>query len=156
MTHLQTISQTLGVILSTCALIAIIVRVILVPYLREHLVKPVARVETQVTEHPEHPLPAEEREPTLRDDLRDVREDLRHINRYLETHVEWSQERAARIEREIGDLRETAADHAAEILHQRERIGEHDQQIAGHAVELTAQDRRIAALEADRHRPPSG
>lgn len=88
----------------------------------------VAQVRKQVSE-----APAEAEEPTT------LREDVRIMSRFMEAHIEWSQEWTSRIDAAVDDLG-TRADATDATL------TEHGQMLTDHAS-------RIAALEAHRCGP---
>lgn len=80
------ITWTLGTALSLAALVGLGVRFILMPYLREHLVKPMALVQKQVTENSHHNAV-----PTVLDRIDDVRQEVATLNETLEDHMAYSE-----------------------------------------------------------------
>jgi hypothetical protein len=96
------ITWTLGTVLSLSAVLGLLVRYLLLPYLREHLVRPVAQVKKQVTEN--HHSNAH---PTVMDRIDDVHTEVRTLGSLWEAHMEWSDRWTALIQREIDDLRRT-------------------------------------------------
>ena len=91
------ITWVLGTIVTGLVLIGFAVRYVLMPYLRDHLVKPVEAVRKQVTDN--HHANAE---PTLPDRIDEVRTEVSALARFLEGHVQsserWLDMLVARIE----------------------------------------------------------
>jgi hypothetical protein len=78
----ETVTWTLGTIIGLAAIIGLLVRLMLLPYLREHLVEPVREVKQQVTEnHHENP------DATLPDRLDDLHSDVRTLTKVLDGHL---------------------------------------------------------------------
>lgn len=97
----EAITWTLGTIVTTFVIIGILVRLVLLPYLREHLIAPVKQVEKQVTVNHHSSL-----EPTVLDRIDDVQQEVKVLGRMLEGHMEWSERWVDLIEREQDLLRQ--------------------------------------------------
>lgn len=112
----QQITWTLGTVIALSTLVGLAVRFVLMPYLREHLVKPMRQVEKQVTEN-HHSNP----KPTILDRLDDIEKALLHTQAEQARHRE---DERARLDR--GDARmeriEESIGHVSEgFLSWRER-----------------------------------
>ena len=108
----ELITWTLGTILATAAVVGLVGKWILLPYLREHLVKPVAHVREQVQNS---------HSTNLRDDIdalrssvdeavteaRAARVEMRAVAAMYEGHVQWSERWVALMERELDALRDS-------------------------------------------------
>lgn len=99
----ETISWVLGTSISVSILIGLLIKFVLMPYLREHLVKPMKQVEKQVTEN--HHSNAK---PTMLDRFDDIEKAIAEVRRDMHTmagmyegHVSWSERWTALIEREL-------------------------------------------------------
>jgi hypothetical protein len=90
------ITWTLGTALACGALIAAAVRLVLLPYLREHLVDPVREVKKQVTEN-SHSNP----EPTVLDKIDDVRLQVGALARVIDGHLDSSDRNLDLIDRSL-------------------------------------------------------
>lgn len=94
------ITFTLGTFVTICTIIALAVKFILLPWLREHLVAPVAETRRQVSEN-NHANP----EPTLPDRIEDLATDIRALTHVMDQHLSWSDRWSALVEREVDQLR---------------------------------------------------
>lgn len=92
----EAITWTLGTLLTVFAVLGVLVRYVLLPYLREHLIAPVKQVEKQVTEN-HHSNST----PTVLDRIDDVQQEVRVLGRMLEGHMDWSERWVNLIEREL-------------------------------------------------------
>ncbi len=122
-------SATLGVL----ALVGLAVRFVLVPYLREHLVRPVQETHRQVTQN-RH----ESREPTVVDRIDDVLGEVRRLadsttatqsianaalksasgaHRRIDDHVAWAREEDNRLWSAVSDARHRAEEEREEPPH---------------------------------------
>lgn len=104
------ITWVLATTLAVCAVVGMLVRWVLLPYLREHLVEPMKTVKKQVTEnhHSNH-------EPTvldhiddvgqqiesLRGDLQEMQKDYVALAGAMGKHLNWSEEEVWRLWRAI-------------------------------------------------------
>jgi hypothetical protein len=77
------ITWLLTTLLATAALVSLGVRLILLPYLREHLVNPMREVQKQVTENHHSSQP-----PTVLDRIDDVQTEVVALAERLEEHIE--------------------------------------------------------------------
>lgn len=100
------ITWVLGTIVTVCFLAGAAVRYVLIPYLREHLVKPVEEVHTAVTENHHKHSP-----PTLPDRVAAVQSDVSALTAVLEGHLDSSDrwlthitERLAKVEARVASL----------------------------------------------------
>ena len=84
---LEAITWAVGTAISVSVLIGLMVQHILVPYLRDHLVVPIQRVEHQVTANGGTSSP-----PTVPDKLSDLRADIAAVRALLDEHLRWSRE----------------------------------------------------------------
>lgn len=96
----ESITWTLGTIIAVFVILGVVVRLVLVPYLREHLITPVKQVEKQVTEN--HHSNAQ---PTVLDRIDDVQQSVKALAGVLEGHMTWSERWTDLIEREIDLVR---------------------------------------------------
>jgi len=80
------------------------VRYILVPYLRDNLVRPVKDVRRQVTEN-HHDAPGR---PTVLDRIEDVHDEIRALAHVMDQHMSWSERQASLVDRKIKALRKQA------------------------------------------------
>jgi len=92
----EAITWTLGTLLTVFAVLGLLVRYVLLPYLREHLIAPVKQVEKQVTENHHS-----NETPTVLDRLDDVQQEVRVLGRMLEGHMDGSGRWVGVIEREL-------------------------------------------------------
>ncbi|MBB3041230.1 hypothetical protein [Nocardioides soli] len=92
----EAITWTLGTLIAGFAILGVLVRLVLLPYLREHLIAPVKQVEKQVSENHHSNEP-----PTVLDRLDDVQQEVKVLGRMLEGHMEWSERWVKLIEREV-------------------------------------------------------
>lgn len=97
----DTVTFLLSTAVTTSIIVGLVVRYVLMPYLRDHLVKPVQETHQQVTQN--HHLSAEA--PTLPDRLEDLQVDLRTLTLLLDQHVSWSLGEHNNIDRELDKLR---------------------------------------------------
>lgn len=109
----ELITWTLGTITTLCVLLGLAVRFILVPYLREHVIKPVKQVEKQVSENAHA-----NKTPTVLDKIDDVQSgvddvtkrqdemaiDMKLLREMFKGHIEWSEEWVERIEKDVHRL----------------------------------------------------
>lgn len=92
-----TIRDTVSTAFTVALLLGLMVRYVLVPYLRDHLVKPVEDVRAQVSDN--HHATAET--PTLPDRIEDVHTEVRALARVMDVHMSWSEEKSALVDREL-------------------------------------------------------
>ena len=97
------ITWTLGTVIALSVIVGIVVRVILLPYLREHLVKPMGVVKEQVKNS--HGTNLRDELDNTRDDINALRADVRSVSEQIKGHITWSERWAKVIEREIDDIR---------------------------------------------------
>lgn len=97
------ISWILGTTVSLSIIIGLIVKFILMPYLRDHLVRPMKQVEKQVSENHHS-----NKNPTVLDRIDDVQQDVKALRaemagmaRMYEGHLNWSERWVGLIEREL-------------------------------------------------------
>ena len=81
------------------SLIGLAVRFVLVPYLKEHLIKPVKSVEQQVTVNKHVTRP-----PTMLDKIDTVQREVASMARMFEGHMQWSEQWVRAIEEQIEGL----------------------------------------------------
>lgn len=91
----------LGAAVSFCILSGLVVRFILMPYLREHLLTPVQETHHQVTENN-----GGSEQPTVLDAIHDVQRDVTALARVMDAHMDWSDRWTDLWEREIARLKE--------------------------------------------------
>jgi len=94
------ITWTLCTIIAVFAILGVIVRLVLVPYLREHLITPVKQVEKQVTENHHS-----NETPTVLDRIDDVQTAIKALAHAFDGHLDWSESWTKLIEREIDLVR---------------------------------------------------
>lgn len=108
------ITWMLGTTASILVLVGILVRYVLLPYLREHLIAPVKQVEKQVSENHHS-----NKEPTVLDRIDDVQTELRALVKQVTSlaavveahadvqteHSKWSGEWTQRIEKDVTELK---------------------------------------------------
>ena len=104
------LTWTLGTVIALSVIVGIVVRVILLPYLREHLVKPMGVVKEQVKNS--HGTNLRDDLDNTRDDINALRADVRSVSEQIkvqsaiyECHITWSERWVKVIEREIDDIR---------------------------------------------------
>jgi hypothetical protein len=104
------ITWTLGTVIALSAILGIVVRVILLPYLREHLVEPMGVVKEQVKNS--HDANLRDDLDSTRDDINALRADVRSVSEQIkvqsamfEGHITWAERLVKVIEREIDDIR---------------------------------------------------
>jgi hypothetical protein len=108
------VTWVLGTIVTGLVVVGFAVRYVLVPYLRDHLVRPVEDVRKQVSENSHTNTPA-----TLPDRIEDVHAEISALARVLEGHLESSDrwldalfKRIERLENRVGHhLREHMRQH---------------------------------------------
>lgn len=98
----QQITWTLGTIIALSTVLGLAVRLILLPYLREHLVKPMRQVEKQVTEN-HHSNP----KPTILDRLDDIERAVVNTQAEMARHREDEQARLDRGDARMGRIEES-------------------------------------------------
>lgn len=107
------VTWTLGTIIALFTVLGLIVKFVLVPYLKEHLVDPMKQVEKQVSEnHHSNEVPTvldriddvSKAVTSLRDELKT---EVRVLASMYEGHMEWSDRWVKLIEREIDHIRGT-------------------------------------------------
>lgn len=101
------VAAVLGLVLSTLALVGLAVRFILVPYLRENLVKPIQRTEHAVRANghrdPENPTMRDQFSDVLtelrglREDVAEVKSDVNDVKSAQIQHLAWSNEETSRL-----------------------------------------------------------
>jgi len=96
------VTWILGTILALGTLVAGLVRFMLLPYLREHLLTPVKETRAQVTEN-NHTQPHDQ--PTVMDRLDDVQRDVKAISHVMDVHMDWSERKVKSTERRLKLLR---------------------------------------------------
>jgi hypothetical protein len=115
------ITWVLGTMLSLATLAALLVRFVLFPWLKDHLVSPVRETHRQVAENGH----ADQEQPTIPDRLEDLsaqvaqatqaheqqNKDTRAITRVLDEHLRWSNRFETTVERELQQLRDWLAAH---------------------------------------------
>lgn len=94
----EIVTWTLGTLLSVLLFLGLATRYVLVPYLRDHLVRPVKETHQQVTEN--HHT---NNNPTLPDRIEDLHTDIRTLTRLLDYHVAWSEREHRRIDNDLID-----------------------------------------------------
>lgn len=97
----DTVTFLLTTLTTLLVLVGLAVRYVLMPYLREHLIRPVKETHEQVTVNGHEATQA----PTLPDRLDDIATDVGTLTRVLGDHVEWSETEHERIDRELADRR---------------------------------------------------
>lgn len=102
----DTVTFLLTTLLALCALTSLVVKFVLIPYLREHLLSPVRETHQQVTENG-HVDPGT---PTLPDRLATISEKQQTIQTVLNRHVAWSIAEHQRIDRELAQRQEQEDD----------------------------------------------
>jgi len=95
------VTWILGTLLALGTLVAGLVRFMLLPYLREHLVEPVKATQAQVTEN-SHNEPHDS--PTVMDRLDDVQTDVKAISHVMDVHMDWSERKVKRTDRKLKQL----------------------------------------------------
>ena len=95
------VTWILGTLLALGTLVAGLVRFMLLPYLREHLVEPVKATQAQVTEN-SHNAPHDS--PTVMDRLDDVQTDVKAISHVMDVHMDWSERKVKRTDRKLKRL----------------------------------------------------
>lgn len=107
------VTWILGTTLSISAIIGLVVKFVLMPYLRNHLVEPMKQVEKQVSENHHSNL-----KPTVLDRIDDVqqsvqemRSEIQVMSSMYEGHVNWSEKWSGLVEREL--------DFVKNMLHHR-------------------------------------
>lgn len=95
----DTVTFLLSVLTSLIVLSAMVVRYVLLPYLRDHLIEPVRETHKQVTENEKSPG-----SPTLPDRLHDLQTDVGTLTRLLDAHVEWSASEHDRLDEALAEL----------------------------------------------------
>lgn len=120
----DTVTWVLTTLIALTVLIGLAIRLILLPYLREHLVAPMAQVKRQVSENHHH-----NKEPTLPDRIDDVAQatsavgrDVKALTRVFDEHLEFSDRWIDLIEREI-DLIKSKLTHRQEEGPNHEEAG---------------------------------
>jgi hypothetical protein len=98
---IEKLGAIMGLILSTLAVVGLAVRFILVPYLRENLVKPLQRTEHAVTANGHR----DPENPTMRDQFADVKVLISALDNKLDGHLAWSNEETSRLWRAISDAK---------------------------------------------------
>lgn len=107
----ETITWTLATILSLCAVLGLAVRFVLLPWLKDHLVLPVAETHRQVSENGH----VDRTTPTIPDRLEDLSakvddateahavqtRDLAALNRVLDEHLKWADRMTDVMDREL-------------------------------------------------------
>lgn len=93
------ITWVIGTALGLLMLAGLAVRYVLIPYLRDHLVQPVADVHKQVTEN--HHANAQ---PTMLDRIDDVHTEVRALAKVMDGHLDASDRWLDHITRELHDL----------------------------------------------------
>lgn len=91
----------LAALSSLCVLVGLATRFVLMPYLREHLLKPVQETHHQVTENN-----GTSDQPTVLDAIHDVQRDITALSRVMDAHMDWSDRWTELWEREIARLKE--------------------------------------------------
>jgi len=95
------VTWILGTLLALGTLVAGLVRFMLLPYLREHLVEPLHETRAQVTEN-SHAEPHDQ--PTVMDRLDDVQTDVKAISHVMDVHMDWSERKVKRTDRKLKRL----------------------------------------------------
>jgi hypothetical protein len=100
------ITWVLGTLISLSVIAGMLVRFVLLPWLRDHLTEPVDEVRRQVTENSHKHTP-----PTLPDRIESLASDVTTLTRVLEGHLEsgdrWLEhitERLAHLEQRVGSM----------------------------------------------------
>lgn len=103
----EVITWALGTVLVLCTLTGLAVRFVLMPYLRDHLVKPMKQVEKQVTEnHHSNPKPTVlDRIDDVQTEVKGLGEQMQVLVRAFDGHMDWSEKWVALVEREVALLR---------------------------------------------------
>ncbi|KHL18543.1 hypothetical protein CLV56_3999 [Mumia flava] len=104
-----TITWSLGTLLTLCTIAGLATKFILVPYLREHLVKPVELVKKQVTENHHSNT-----RPTVLDRIDDVQQAVVTLGNRLEDdrnalqrHLDWSNNEFREVWKALGKREDT-------------------------------------------------
>ncbi len=103
------VTWILGTVISMSILLGLAVRYVLMPYLREHLIRPVAETRKQVSDNGMKNDP-----PTLPDMVHDVKRDVGALSRVMDEHMNWSERWTDLIEREVEWLRSQINHHHPE------------------------------------------
>jgi len=90
--RLQVLALVLTSVTMTCGLMGMIVRYGLLPWMREHLVKPVTETNHQVSVN-RHASPS----PTVLDRIDDVMRGVETANERLDQHLAWAHEENQRL-----------------------------------------------------------
>ena len=121
-------------VLAVVALLGLVVRYVLLPYLREQVVKPVQETHRQVTPH-DRPVDAE---PTIVDRLDDLAEAVDQVKEVAAEHSKKARQNRALAE---------AAGRAADAAHRR---------ISDHEAWAREEDRRLWAAVSEPRQSGSG
>lgn len=103
----QTIYAVSGALIAVLTLIGLAVRFVLVPYLRETIVKPLHQVRTQVTingnthKPPTVPDRVEDAKDTIMEELKRVHDEVIALSNMFDGHLEWSQREVDRLEKKF-------------------------------------------------------
>lgn len=92
----ETITWILSTMIALAFLFGLATKLVLMPYLREHLIGPMAQVKRQVSENHHH-----NSEPTVLDRIDDVGRDVRALSRVFDEHLSFSDRWVGLTEREI-------------------------------------------------------
>jgi hypothetical protein len=101
------VTFVLGTIVTLSIIAGLATRYVLIPYLRDNLLSPVAETHKQVTEN--HHEDAEA--PTLPDRIADVSRDVKALTVVMDEHMRWSDRWTDLIEREVDQLRKRTERH---------------------------------------------
>lgn len=110
----DTIQWTLTTFLAALTIAGLAVRYLLMPYLRDHLVKPVEQVRKQVSEngHANEEPTVLDRIAEVKEDVAGVKTDIGAVVRVVDEHLAYSDRWTHLMERELDQLRrETGEEH---------------------------------------------
>lgn len=97
----DTVTFVLASMVSLCILVGLATRYILVPYLRDNLMKPVAETHKQVTEN-HH---ADDDNRTVLDRIDDVAIQVKAVANVMDVHMDWSEKQVRSTDRRLRRLK---------------------------------------------------
>lgn len=109
----ELISWVLGTTISLSIVIGLITKFVMMPYLREHLVKPMKQVEKQVSEnHHSNKVPTVlDRIDDVQSAVDEMREEMKGMATMYEGHLSWSERWVNLVEREIDFIKHSITQH---------------------------------------------
>jgi len=107
----ELVTWILGTTISLSVLVGLAVRFVLMPYLRDHLVKPMKQVEKQVSEnHHSNKVPTVlDRIDDVQKAVNDMRGEMKTMAGMYEGHIQWSERWVSLVEREVDHLKSLMA-----------------------------------------------